>query len=208
MTEARFKAENVMNSDITTILDTIITLSEKKSEKPYIVAIDGRCAAGKTTLAAHFQQNIDCTVFHMDDFFLRPEQRTEERLSRPGENVDHERFASEVLEPVKGGASLIDYRAFSCREQILLPAAKIEVRDIVIVEGSYSCHPSLWDFYDLHIFIDLSSDEQIKRIIKRNGEEGSKMFKNRWIPLEEKYFEAYKIKSRCDQIITVAKNVQ
>ena len=83
MTEARFKAENVMNSDITTILDTIITLSEKKSEKPYIVAIDGRCAAGKTTLAAHFQQNIDCTVFHMDDFFLRPEQRTPERFNTP-----------------------------------------------------------------------------------------------------------------------------
>ena len=38
-----------------------------------LVAIDGRCAAGKTTLAASLQAQLGCNVFHMDDFFLRPE---------------------------------------------------------------------------------------------------------------------------------------
>ena len=36
-----------------------------------LVAIDGRCAAGKTTLAASLQAQLACNVFHMDDFFLR-----------------------------------------------------------------------------------------------------------------------------------------
>ena len=57
-----------------------------------LVAIDGRCTAGKTTLAASLQAQLECNVFHMDDFFLRPEQRTPERLRQPGGNVDFERF--------------------------------------------------------------------------------------------------------------------
>ena len=47
---------------------------------PRIVALDGRCAAGKTTLAARLQQRSGCNVVHMDDFFLRPAQRTKARL--------------------------------------------------------------------------------------------------------------------------------
>ena len=45
-----------------------------------IAAIDGRCGAGKSTLAAQLQAQLSCRVFHMDDFFLRPEQRTAARL--------------------------------------------------------------------------------------------------------------------------------
>ena len=40
------------------------------------VAIDGPCTSGKTTLAAQLGALYDCNVFHMDDFFLRSEQRT------------------------------------------------------------------------------------------------------------------------------------
>ena len=36
-----------------------------------IVAIDGSCTSGKTTLATHLAEIYDCNVFHMDDFFLR-----------------------------------------------------------------------------------------------------------------------------------------
>ena len=57
-----------------------------------IVSIDGPCAAGKTTLAGKLSELYDCNVFHMDDFFLRPEQRTPARFAQPGGNVDYERF--------------------------------------------------------------------------------------------------------------------
>ena len=45
-----------------------------------IVAVDGGSASGKTTLGALLQSVYACPVFHMDDFFLRPEQRTPERF--------------------------------------------------------------------------------------------------------------------------------
>ena len=47
-----------------------------------LLAIDGRCAAGKTTLAAGLQREFDCNVIHMDDFFLQLHQRTQ-RKSNP-----------------------------------------------------------------------------------------------------------------------------
>ena len=74
-----------------------------------IVAIDGKCTSGKTTLASQLAEVYDCNVFHMDDFFLRPEQRTPERFAEIGGNVDYERFREEVLLPLKSG------KAFSCR---------------------------------------------------------------------------------------------
>ena len=68
-----------------------------QDRQPLIVALDGRCASGKTTLAALLQQQTGCSVVHMDHFFLRPEQRTRERLEQPGGNVDYERFLACLL---------------------------------------------------------------------------------------------------------------
>lgn len=68
-----------------------------------LVALEGGSASGKTTLAALLEAVYGCSVFHMDDFFLRPEQRTPERYAQPGGNVDRERFWQEVLEPLAPG---------------------------------------------------------------------------------------------------------
>ena len=72
-----------------------------RTDKQIVIAIDGNCTAGKTTLAAVLEKEYDCNVFHMDDFFLRPQQRTAERYAEPGGNVDYERFQEEVLIPLK-----------------------------------------------------------------------------------------------------------
>lgn len=169
--------------------------------KPLIIGIDGRCAAGKTTLAAGLQAEIGCAVFHMDDFFLRPEQRTEERLRAAGGNVDRERFLEEVLLPLKNGESTVVYRPYDCKSQTLREEVKVRTAAVNIVEGSYSLHPSLWDFYDLRVFLTVSPEEQTRRIILRNGRENSEIFMSRWIPLEEKYFAAFDVASRCDILI-------
>ena len=160
--------------------------------KPIIIAIDGRCASGKTTLAKAISEQIDCNVIHMDDFFLRPEQRTANRLATPGENIDHERFLEEVLIPLSKGFP-VTYHPFDCHkmgfgEEILLSPKKIN-----IVEGSYSYHPSLRDYYAYTFFLTISLEEQMKRIIDREGVEKAKIFKEKWIPLEEEYFKTLKV---------------
>ena len=67
------------------------------------VALDGPCATGKSTLAQWLSRQLDCPVLRMDDFFLTPDLRTQERLSRPGENVDHQRFFTQALQPLCQG---------------------------------------------------------------------------------------------------------
>ena len=162
-----------------------------------LVAIDGRCAAGKTTLAASLQAQLACNVFHMDDFFLRPEQRTPERLRQPGGNVDFERFLTVVLRPLRDGAP-VTYRPYDCRTQRLCAPVHAEARPVNLIEGSYSCHPALWDLYDLHVFLSVGLEEQRRRIAARSGEKMLPMFTNVWIPMEETYFAQFRVAERAD----------
>jgi len=173
----------------------------KKANRRLMVAIDGRCASGKTTLADLLAKNPEVTIFHMDEFFLRPEQRTEERINMPGGNVDYERFLAEVLLPLRNNEEVISLRAYDCKTQTMLDPVNVKAGGICIVEGAYSCHPKLWDYYDLHVFMDVSADEQKRRVAMRNGTDGLKAFVQRWIPLEEKYFEEYQIKEKCEYCI-------
>lgn len=59
-----------------------LLLTEIKRQNASFLAIDGRCATGKTSLAAHLTGLYDCNVIHMDHFFLHPEQRTIKRLKQ------------------------------------------------------------------------------------------------------------------------------
>lgn len=166
-----------------------------------IVAIDGRCGSGKTTLAAKLQKHLHCSVFHMDDFFLRPEQRTEARFATPGENVDHERFLEEVLLPLQN-TQAVTYRPFSCAQQQLGEPVTTEPNRLAIVEGAYACHPDLWAHYDLRVFLTIDPETQMSRIEARSGPEKAQQFRDRWIPFEEKYFKAFDVQTRCDMCIS------
>ena len=172
-------------------------LSEKEQ---VIIAMDGRCASGKTTFAKALRQELVCDVVHMDDFFLRPEQRTSERLQTPGENVDHERFLEEVLLPYKA-RDTFSYKPYDCHTQQLKEPIAMVPGKVLVVEGAYSCHKSLYDYYDLHIFMDVDPNVQMERILARNGADQAKRFEEMWIPLEERYLEAFDVKARCEMVL-------
>lgn len=178
------------------ILNQIRLLSEHK-EQTILIAIDGRCAAGKTTLAAMLQERCDCNVIHMDQFFLRPEQRTEERMRQPGGNVDYERFLGEVLQPLKEGRKF-SYSPYNCKTQTMDMPITVLPKQVNVVEGAYSCRPEFLKYYDLKIFLSVDKEEQLQRIERRNGQIGVDAFLKKWIPLEEHYFRSYQIREQCD----------
>lgn len=176
-------------------------LKQKKAEKsPLLVAIDGRCGSGKTTLGFYLQELFDCNLFHMDDFFLRVEQRTSERMQEVGGNVDYERFFETVLVPLAKKENVF-YQPFSCREWKLMQTNEIAYRQLNIIEGSYSLHPYFKDPYDLHIFMDIDSKSQMENIINRNGSEKAKDFEEKWIPKEEAYFEKFGVQDGAVRIV-------
>lgn len=164
-----------------------------------IIAIDGRAASGKTTIAEVLSKVLDAPSVHMDDFFLPLEKRTAERLSEPGGNVDYERFGKEVISSLSEDA--FSYDIFDCSEMRINGKRRIDFREYLIIEGSYSHHPYFSDYADLYVFSDINPDTQKERILKRNGEKMLEMFTSRWIPMEEGYFEAFSIKDNADLIL-------
>ena len=161
-----------------------------------LVAIDGPCASGKTTLAEALSDRLSCPVVHMDHFFLRPEQRTPNRLAEPGGNVDRERFKAEVLTPLQEEKECT-YRPFVCSTMSLGEPIAVKKSPVVLIEGSYSCHPDLRDVYDLCLYSSISREEQEKRLLSREGEAKLAVFQAKWIPMEEAYFKAFDIASHC-----------
>ena len=161
-----------------------------------LIAIDGSCTAGKTTLATALAKAYDCNLFHMDDFFLRPEQRTPERFSEAGGNVDYERFYEEVLQPLKTGLPF-SYRPFSCSTMTLSEPVTVTPKCLTIVEGTYSQHPYFQDPYDLKIFLTVSPELRRSRILERPAFLHEKFF-DLWIPLEQTYFREFAIEEHAD----------
>lgn len=167
-----------------------------------IVAIDGGSASGKTTLSQMLEDLYDCTVFHMDDFFLRPEQRTAERFAEPGGNVDRERFLEEVLLPL-GKKQSICYRKFDCTTMQLSAPVTVTPKKLTVIEGVYSMHPALRSHYDLTVFLNISPQLQKARIKQRNRPQMAQRFFTQWIPLEQLYFSTMQVQQRSDLNISI-----
>ena len=192
MLKTQKTADSVESKNAALLYDSAKMLLNKKER--IVIALDGRCAAGKTTLAAAFSSRSDCNVFHTDDFFL-PKARQNERADAHGGNMDFERMKSEVLSSLGGDS--ITYRAFDCKTQSRRKAVTLKSKPITLIEGAYSCHPCLREAYDLCVFLDIDKEEQLRRLCIRNKDNLSD-FIEKWIPLEEDYFAAYKVKENCD----------
>lgn len=159
-----------------------------------MVCIDGRCGAGKSTLAKAIENRIDCNVVHMDDFFLPKEERRKNEL---GGNIDYKRLKKEVVSPFEKGEG-ISYRPFSCKNGAFLNEVTLERKSVTIIEGSYSCNKTLFEKCDLHVFVDVHKEVQIERLALRESEESLQRFKEMWIPSEERYFSETELKYKCE----------
>jgi len=134
-----------------------------------IISIDGRSGSGKTTLASLLAEKLACDIIHTDDFYMPFSERLPDWMDIPAGNMDLAHLEARVK----------------------------SARCPVLVEGSYSQHPSLAGLYELKIFLTCSADEQASRLSVREGDH-FQAFRDIWIPLEEKYFAAFDIPSHAD----------
>lgn len=191
---AEHPAYRIVNGYFRCILPLLERLTQSDVR---VIAIDGRAASGKTTKAALLSSVLDAPVIHMDDFFLPPALRSEERLAQSGGNVHYERFAEEVVPGLRSGEAFA-YRVFDCGQMDFAGVREIPAAPVRIVEGSYAHHPALGDYADLRVFTSVDESEQLARILRRNGEKMAEMFRTRWIPMEETYFAHFGIRERAD----------
>lgn len=180
-------------------------LCDIELQQPRVIAIDGRCGSGKSTLGSLLSDMYHCPLFHMDDFYLPLAMRTKQRLSEPGGNVYYERFLEEVLEPLERDET-IRYGVFDHRVMNVGSYRTVCPAKRYVIEGSYAFHPVLVAHYDYRIFLTINPAKQKERILKRNGPEVWKMFESRWIPLEEHYFQAHDFSHEADYVLDVSEN--
>ena len=172
---------------------------EKLPGDKVLIAVDGPCGGGKSTLSEALGEMLDANVFHCDDFFLRPEQRTPSRYETPGGNVDHERILEEIILPLRRGETPCP-RKFDCSTMTLTEGGEYPEKRINILEGSYSLHPMLREHIDLALWTDVSPETQLRRLSLRTGDTDA--FVRKWIPLENTYFAAFSVKESADLIIS------
>lgn len=203
MTESVKSMENMATAqNVQAVIERIERVYTERER--VFVAIDGPCTSGKTTLATVLQRRFGSNVLHMDDFFLRPEQRTPERFAEPGGNVDRERFEDEVLAPLAAG-NIVQYRPWDCHTGDFAASHSVEPARLTIVEGSYSMHPALREYYDLMICLMIDSNEQLRRLEARNPRMLQR-FIDEWIPLENRYFEQTGTRAIANMVVDTAKS--
>lgn len=166
-----------------------------------LVGVDGRCGSGKTRFASLAKSLFDCNVLHMDDFYLPPERRKQGWEESFGGNIDFDRFYEEALAKAKNGEAL-RYRPFCCRTGRMETERLLAPRMLTVAEGSYSHHPVLREkaAYDFSLFLTCSGEEQKRRLVLREGSRFD-AFREKWIPMEERYFSRFGIEARSDMRI-------
>ena len=180
-------------------MDKLINKIDKFKNKKnrLIIGIDGRAASGKSTLAKYLKDKYNCTVFRMDDFFLTDDLRTVDRLSTPGENIDHSRMYKEVFSKLSN--SKIEYKKYNCNTKAFEKENET-VKDIVVIEGVYALRPEFMRYYDITVFVDVDKSVQLERLKSRNESLLSR-FVDEWLPMEEKYFTAFETVNKAEIII-------
>ena len=81
-----------------------------------------------------------------------------------------------------------------------LAAIKGKVPMLHFFDGFRTSHEQqkidTWDYADLKVFSTVEEGEQMARILRRNGERMAEMFRSRWIPMEERYFDHFAIREK------------
>ncbi len=193
-------AYRIVNQIYVKLLPILQAVAAVEKEGTKVIAIDGRAASGKTTLANALKDILDVDVIRMDDFFVPPALRSPERFSTPGNNIHYERYMEEVL-PFIGKTEAFSYRIFDCSVMDYNGYQEIKSSPWRLVEGAYSTHLRFGDYADVKVFFDIGKEEQMNRIIGRNGQAMAQTFKDVWIPMEEAYYQTFDIKQNADIVI-------
>ena len=196
-------AYRVIRKEYARLIPLLSAIDKGLAEKErFLVAIEGGAGSGKSTLGQLLTRIYDCTLFHADDYFLQPHQRTPERMAEVGGNLDRERLEREILRPLHSGEPVV-WRRYDCHSQSLCAEEEMEPKALTILEGAYSMHPDLAHYYDMSVFLRIGPDLQAQRILSRNGPEMAQRFFSTWIPMERRYFEQMDVENRCDLTLEV-----
>jgi len=173
---------------------------------PTRVAIDGRSAAGKTTLTDKLAQAVhangrEVLRASIDDFH-RSGHRDRGRhggwtpQSYYDEGYDYQAFRDLVLAPLgPGGRRRCRTALFDSLADRPFPEAWISVgdQDVAIIDGIFLLRPEFADQWDFIIWLDIDMETMVQRACDRDvawvgsAQEVEDRYRRHWIPTHELY---------------------
>lgn len=157
-----------------------------------ILALEGKCGSGKTTIC-NLLQNV--TIIDVDDFFLKAELKTKERLNEIGGNIDYELY-EQCLKMIKP-TSTITYKTFDCHTQKYFNKT-VTIKNKVLLVGVYSYHQKVRSYINKLCYLIVNDNVQLELLKNRNNYD---RFVKEWIPLENIYYQSYDFIGNADLII-------
>ncbi|MGH2562028.1 MAG: hypothetical protein ACRDJH_23460, partial [Thermomicrobiales bacterium] len=188
---------------VTTLADAVTSL---QPGHPTRVAVEGRSAAGKTTLADELAAAVrarGCDVIRASiDDFHRPGHKF--RSQRGGwtprsyydEGYDYDAFRDLLLRPLgPAGSRRCRTALFDSLHDVWLPEERHAVGDqtVAIVDGAFLRRPELAGHWDYVIWLDVDMETMVERARRRDvawvGSEAvvEARYRRHWIPTHELY---------------------
>ena len=191
--EAYRPAYRVVLAKFQRLMDVFRAIDRHSDSSSVLVAIDGRCGSGKSSLSQLIASVYGAMVLHMDDFFQTEAQKAAGEHAAVA-NIDGARLRT-ALAPFAAGDPF-EFRPYNCLTGEFLPPRQVKPARVRVVEGSYCLHPAIRLLYDVKIFMTVDPVTQRARVKARNPELYDR-FVAEWIPQEEAYFSAHQISEGC-----------
>lgn len=153
-----------------------------------VVAVDGPGASGKSTLAEQVARSLpEAVVVQVDDFYLPSDQR-DARSGEGGPLFDLPRLKHQVLEPAARGDGF-RYQRYDWDHDAMSAWVEVAPDVPVIVDGVYSLHRSFRFAYTFSVFCRCDRAIRLRRGVDRDGEDAEVMWRDVWMPAEDRYLE-------------------
>lgn len=154
------------------------------------VGIDGRGAAGKTSLAAAIAEAVPGSVtVHLDDF-ARPGLRGWELV----------RFTAQVRDPLLAGRPA-HYQRWDLGADLGKDWVEILPRQPLVVEGVSATDVRLGLPWALTLWVDAPTEVRLERIRARDPETTMDRWLTDWLPSEETYVRDQHPRGRSDLLV-------
>lgn len=147
-------------------------LDNLPKDKLTVIALEGRCASGKTTISNNIK---NATIINADDFFSKNDVLDFELLYKLLSQLEIKKT--------------VTYKVYSCSTNEYYFKTIKKVEPIVIIEGVYSYHPKIRKYINRLVYVETTKKLQYERLKQRTENlQIYNKFINVWIPREEKYF--------------------
>jgi uridine kinase len=195
------KPDGSRNAMITALANEIVSLC---LDHPTRVAVDGRSAAGKTTLSDELAEAVralgrgvlraSIDDFHYPGHKYRSGKWTPRSYYDQG--FDYISFGNFVLQPLGPGGSrrcrMAFWDAFYDKE-VPKQWHRAGERDIAIIDGVFLLRPELAGHWDYVIWLDIDNETMVNRAVERDvawvgsTQVVEERYRRFWVPMHELY---------------------